>query len=526
MIGSGPNGLTCANYLAKAGIHTLLIERLSYVGGGVKSLEKIPYFKYNTCANSFMAVPYRPPFKDLELWRYCEMILPEVQMSLATENGKALTFHTSPEKTAASIRKFSGQDAETYLKQDKLYKGMLNKVFIPQSYSDPFLRTDKDEAAHMGNFEEGRLALDFRSQTLLTHAEETWDSEIMKVWECMEAIILGISFTKIGSTIAIPSQSMLRTTFIVKGGSGNFALALRKAFVESGGEILENNHVSRVLVRNGRAEGVELANGRKIMARKFVVSSVDVRQSFQNFVDFDSFPYEWKLALRAYRYETVTDLGIFMALKEKLRFNNKLRNYDSDINSAFRVFIGFNTMDDLRREEKEIADSNYSKEIDQQRFQLLNPTKYDASQAPAGRHVSFIWDFVKCGANTNQKEEWDMLGPVFALRDKSQLRRYAPNMVDENILDTFVYTPLDVERNLINMIGGGLQMRSPEMDPRALPSVRTPIEGYYYCGAGTFPGGAVTLAPGYIAANVISKIEGIEPWWVPLDWKREYPFLK
>src|SRR2546428_422452 len=93
IIGGGPNGLTCANYMARAGLSTLLIERLPYVGGGAKTLERIPYFKFNTCANSFMAVPHRPPFKELGLGRYCEMILPQVQMALATEEGKVITFH-------------------------------------------------------------------------------------------------------------------------------------------------------------------------------------------------------------------------------------------------------------------------------------------------------------------------------------------------------------------------------------------------------------------------------------------------
>jgi phytoene dehydrogenase-like protein len=289
---------------------------------------------------------------------------------------------------------------------------------------------------------------------------------------------------------------------------------------------LENEHVSRVLVENGEAKGVVLASGRKIMARRFVVSSLDIKQSFQKFIDVDILPLEWKTALRNFRYESVTDLGIFMALREPTKYNERLRNWDPNIDSAFRVFIGFNRLDDLVNEEKEINYASYSQDVNSQRFQVLHPTKYDETQAPAGRHVSFIWDFVKCDANENQNMgEWDSLGPRMANLDKAQWNRFAPNMTEDNILDTFVYTPLDVQRNLINMIGGALQMRSVNMPSRALPSVETPIAHYYYCGAGTFPGGAITMSNGYIAANVIARIEGIKPWWVPVVWGREYPFL-
>lgn len=525
-VGGGHNALTCASYMARAGLNTLVIERLPYVGGGVKTIEKIPYFKYNTYANSMMAVPHRPPYKDLGLDRYCEMILPQVQMVLALENGKSITVHVDPRKTAESISRFSAKDAETFLKQDKSYKAALNKVFIPQSYTDPFSRTDEEDMEFLQSFPEGQFMLDLGSKSLLQHVEETWESEVMKVFECIESVLVGVPFTKVGSTIALPSQTMLRWTYIVKGGSGNFALALRKAFVDAGGQILENSHVDSVIIQNGEAKGVVLAGGKRIMAKKFVVSSVDTIQSFQKFVDPDLLPIEWKTALRDFKYEAVSNLGIFMALREPTKYNEQLSNWDSNINSSFRVYIGFDSLDDLYQEEKDTRNGVHQEDSKEQRFQVLHPSKWDSTQAPAGRQVSFIWDWVKCnGKESYNIGEWDELGPRLAALNKERWKAYAPNMVDENILDTLVVTPLDVTRNIINMVGGALQMRSPEMPPRSLPSAETPISHYYYCGAGTFPGGAVTMAPGYIAANVIAKIEGIKPWWVPVEWGHEYPFL-
>ena len=58
------------------------------------------------------------------------------------------------------------------------------------------------------------------------------------------------------------------------------------------------------------------------------------------------------------------------------------------------------------------------------------------------------------------------------------------------------------------------------MDKRPFPGCsqyRTPVKGLYICGSSTHPGGNVTGAPGYNAAGVICRDQGIDPWWKPRD---------
>ena len=42
---------------------------------------------------------------------------------------------------------------------------------------------------------------------------------------------------------------------------------------------------------------------------------------------------------------------------------------------------------------------------------------------------------------------------------------------------------------------------------------RTPIDGLYMAGASVYPGGMITLGPGYNAAGVVAKDLGLDVWW-------------
>jgi phytoene dehydrogenase-like protein len=523
-IGSGHNALTCASYMAKSGLKTLVIERRSYVGGASITIEKIPYFRYNIHSFSYQAVPIRPPFKDLGLGRYCELLLPQVQIALAKQDGRNLCIHVDPRKTAKAVGKFSAKDGALFPKMYETYRAMINKLLIPLYYTDPFTRTKEEEDAFIESVPNGKYFLETRTKTVIEHAEDTWESEEMRLVESIGPLLVGLPSNAPGSAISLTSLPLLEMTYVVKGGSGNFAQSLRRVFVESGGEILENAHVDRIIVKNGRAIGVLLSSGKQVFAKRFVVSGVDVKQSFERFVELDTLPDEWKAGIRDFKWAKSTDLGVHMALREAPKYNDELADWDPDINSALRIYVGYNSMDDLKEELREIESGSINKDPSKQKFEILHPTRVDPSQAPTGRHTAFFWDFVKCRGNENIGE-WDDLGPEMAKLDQEQWRHFAPNMTADNILDTFVYTPLDIQRTLINMAYGDFQMRSADSPPRALPGAKTPIQGYYYCGSGLFPGGGITMAPGYVAANVIAKNEGITPWWQPVKWGNEYPFL-
>ena len=86
----------------------------------------------------------------------------------------------------------------------------------------------------------------------------------------------------------IPSLIAARTkTELAVGGSRAVAQALRKAVEAAGGEIWEGHTIRAITVEQGRATGIELADGKRIKARAFVASNLNPHQTLQELVGMD-----------------------------------------------------------------------------------------------------------------------------------------------------------------------------------------------------------------------------------------------
>ncbi len=93
VIGAGPNGLTAAAYLARAGAKVLLLERHHEVGGGMVT-DEWSGFRFNTHAKLMLMMDVMPPYRDLDLEGWgCRYRQPDVAASILTRDGRAMTFY-------------------------------------------------------------------------------------------------------------------------------------------------------------------------------------------------------------------------------------------------------------------------------------------------------------------------------------------------------------------------------------------------------------------------------------------------
>jgi phytoene dehydrogenase-like protein len=124
---------------------------------------------------------------------------------------------------------------------------------------------------------------------------------------------------------------------------------------------------------------------------------------------------------------------------------------------------------------------------------LAQPTLFDASRAPRGKHIAWAYCHVPNGSTYDMTE-----------RIEDQIERYAPGF-RKLILARSVMPPREVERHNANYVGGDIA--SGVVDWRQFftrPThmlYSTPAEGIYICSAATPPGVGVHGMCGYFAAR-------------------------
>ncbi len=127
---------------------------------------------------------------------------------------------------------------------------------------------------------------------------------------------------------------------------------------------------------------------------------------------------------------------------------------------------------------------------------LAQPSLFDPTRAPAGRHTAWAYCHVPNGSDE------DVAGRV-----EAQVERFAPGF-RERILARHVFTAAALERHDRNLVGGDLNGGVLDLAQlwfrparRALPW-RTPLPGVYLCSASTPPGGGVHGICGWAAARL------------------------
>lgn len=105
VVGAGPNGLTGAALLAKAGVEVTVIEAAREIGGGTRSSElTLPGLLHDHCSATHPMGVISPAFAELELERHgLEWLWSEVELAHPLDGGRAAAMYRSIEDTAAGL---------------------------------------------------------------------------------------------------------------------------------------------------------------------------------------------------------------------------------------------------------------------------------------------------------------------------------------------------------------------------------------------------------------------------------------
>jgi phytoene dehydrogenase-like protein len=198
----------------------------------------------------------------------------------------------------------------------------------------------------------------------------------------------------------------------------------------------------------------------------------------------------YKRSLRKYRYGS----GVF---KVDYALNAPIPWKARDCLRAATVHLG-GSFEEIAASEKAVRNGQNA----QRPFMILaQPSLFDSTRAPAGKHTAWAYCHVPNGSKVN------MLG-----RLEDQIERFAPGFRD-CILARRVFSPADLESMDANLVGG--DVGGGALDIRQFlfrPTWRhyaTSARDIYICSASTPPGGAVHGMCGYHAAKMaLARLEG------------------
>jgi phytoene dehydrogenase-like protein len=463
IVGSGPNGLAAAITLQQAGVSVLVLEGKDTIGGGLRSAEiTLPGYLHDICSAIHPMAVASPFLSTLPLQEHgLEFIYPDVAAAHPFDDGTAAVLKNSLRETAQLL----GEDEHSYTRLiepvvngwSKLAPEILGPFHFPKH---PLL---------MAQF--GLHAL--TSAKFLSGKFKT--AKAKGLWAGMAAHsiqpLTNAATSAIG--LVLMAAAHVKGWPVPKGGSVSIANALASYFVSIGGKIETNSYVSSI---------------DQLPAAKAVLFDVTPKQLLQ--IAGNRFSPTYTKQLQRYRY----GMGVFKidwALSEPIPFTAP------ECRSAGTVHIG-NTIEEILEGER-LSSAGIHPE---KPFILLaQPSVFDATRAPAGKHTAWAYCHVPNGSTV------DMTTAI-----ENQVERFAPGF-KEVVLARHTYNTAQIEAYNPNYIGGDIN--GGIIDLRQLytrPAMRwspytTPAKGIYICSSSTPPGGGVHGMCGYHAARKALKEE-------------------
>ncbi len=456
VIGSGPNGLTAAIIIARTGRKVLLFEAEPTLGGGVRSAElTLPGFVHDICSAVHPFAVVSPAFRDMPLAAHgLEWVVPPAMLAHPFDGAKAAIIRRSLDETALGL----GVDAHAYRRlMQPIVRGWPQ---IEMSVLGP-LRVPAHPFA-LARF--GLQAL--RSvEGLIARAFAT---------ETPRALLGGIAAHSMlpldrpltaGVALVLGAMTHIAGWVFPRGGAQRLTDALAAYLRSLGGEIVTGTRIDSL---------DDLPPARAVLC--------DLSPKPLLRIAGQRFPASYRRKLERYRY----GMGVF---KVDWALDAPIPWSAASCAQAGTVHV-CGTLDEIARSEE----AAWNGRISDRPFVLLSqPTLFDDTRAPAGKHVAWAYCHVP------HASDLDMLPRI-----EQQIERFAPGF-RARVLARSVMQPADFERHNANLVGGDIAAGVSDLAQFfTRPTWRTystPLRGVYLCSASTPPGVGVHGMCGYFAAQ-------------------------
>jgi phytoene dehydrogenase-like protein len=519
VVGGGHNGLVAAAYLARGGKKTVVLERRPLVGGAAVTEEVVPGFKFSVF--SYVVSLLRPEIiRDLNLPAHGLQILPLESTVTPMDNGDYLAGWADPDESRHELRRHSPRDAEAMSQFGRLmqHMGMAVKPILgmvppdPSSLSPGDLKGLLKLGGHFRSLGAERFHALHKLMTMSSadYLDEWFEFDTLKATKSASGIIGTFLGPRSPGTAYVllhhymgEIDGAFRAWGFQKGGTGAISNAIASSARSFGAEIRTDAGVERVFTKDGKVTGVVLANGDELHA-PVIVSGLDPRRTFLHLLDPNQLPTELVDAVNRYKFRgssgkvnlALSGLPEFTCLKGDAELSRRA------LRGAFSISPSVEYL------ERAYDDAKYGEFSRNPYMDIVIGSMIDPGMAPPGQHVMSI--FVQYAPHNVTGGWTDKKRDAFGNAVIKTLARYAPN-IESLIVGKQVLTPADIER-ITGLTEGNIFQGELALQQlfflRPVPAwakYRTPIKGFWQCGAGTHPGGGIMGASGRLAAEEILR---------------------
>jgi phytoene dehydrogenase-like protein len=508
IVGSGINSLACAALLARAGWAVLVLEREDVLGGCVRTAELTePGYLHDVLSAwhpLWVGGGAHAELGEELAARGLEYLNTDLPTATAFPNGESAFLHRTAEANVAEHGEGWG--------------GMLESFFPSADLAFGILGTELWSKAGLGLGLKGYRRLGRRGLAAfvgeLTVSSRDWLTTTFPSERTHGLLAPWVLHTGLGPDAAASGYMTQVIAVAVqeggmpipRGGGAKLVETLAQLIRDHGGELETRRDVERVLVREGRATGVQLADGDTVTVGRAVIANVTPTQLYGRLLEGAPVPAEIAERGRRFRYGRA-EMQIHFALSEPPSWAG-----DERLNATAIVHVTPG-LDGVSRAVNEAERGLLPAEAT---IVVGQPLTMDPSRAPDGAGLLWIqlqelpWEVKGDAAGELDVGDgtWtESLRERYADRIQGRLAQHIPSL-EGAIRKRVVLSPADLVATNVNLEHGDPYSGSLALDQNFLwrpfpqsPGHATAIDGLWHIGASTHPGPGLGAGSGTIVAK-------------------------
>ena len=491
VVGGGHNGLTAAAYLARAGRSVLVLERRERLGGACTLERPFPDQRYSVSPCAYVVgLLDELVIKELELRRRgFECYVADPNLWVPFEDGTAFGQWLDDAKTQANLEQLgvSKRDIEGYWAYEHLFDEIRRRLRTRGRDSWVGETPTREEIEELLHGEQTMIDIVFEA-SIADVLDDHMSDQRLKDALFGQGVIAAYGGPKDPGTASIKLmhyqgdlEGQGPVWGYVRGGMGMVSFAIADAAREAGAQLAAGVPVAEILP----GEGVRLEDGTLIEAST-ILCNADPKVALKLLTEI---PDDYRERLEAWKVRSpvVKFNAALTALPQWTAAPGETWPARATIDATTGLDDAQRCFEACDRGEPAVGFG-----------EIYIQTGYDPTPAPENRHLLSVF-----GQYAPYEMDWESRREEVARQFIGLIERFAPGF--ENLIEAYeVLGPPDIEERIGLTQGNIFQGEvTPDQMWEHRLTPRTPIPGFYFCGAATHPGGSVIALNGRNAAMAV-----------------------